>query len=498
MRPYVRLILLALLGALSFPVAANTFYYNTSAQAQHFCNLDYQSPSYGSNSGACPGPTVIGAISQCNGGSASKYSFTYAGNLRSYIYCQSSNIYCPNGGTWSNTNQTCTSPCPPPGELRTIAVKSGTYENPTPDREWFDMDIGRSYNDTAYIAGVQYAFTWPSDYDVEKGCFYDADEDNSVYCNYNAVTTGTCSTQQTDSATDDKPAKPDVQSTKTESGNLCMTDTKGNTVCSDSPSGNKKCGTVNGNKVCFDTTPGVGTVNGQPYQTSDKNCGFVNGQPVCVSGNSTSPTTKGCLTNGGVKNCVNTDYNQTTTESTTQNPDGSTTTTKTTTSNGIGEAPTTTTTTTGTNGTTTTTTPGSGGTGGDAQQGLDLSAIAKNTRETADNTKSIADSLNPGDVSTELNDGGEGDKLTDAINQFGSGMGTDIGNISGEGFSSGFGFSSMFPGGATCQGITMTWKTYTYELDPCAKLAFLRTILYWLMAALTLFRLIYILTSQGK
>lgn len=319
---YSRLVFFLLLSALSFPASANTFYYNTSNQAQHFCNLDYQSPSYGSSSGSCPGPTVIGAISQCNGGVASRYSFSYAGNSRSYIYCQSASIYCPNNGTWSNTLQTCSTPCPPPGEQRTISVKVGTYTNDQ-ENEHYDADIGRGFNNLVYLGGVEYGFTYPQDYNVEQGCFIDDDDNNAAYCNMDAVATGVCSSQQTDSAKDDMPNKPDLQAEKTQSGNLCVTDKKGNTVCNDSPEGNKKCGTVNGNKVCFDTTPGVGTVNGQAYKTSDKNCGFVNKQPVCVSSTGDSPTTKGCLSHGGVKACVNGDVKVKTTKETETLPDGS-------------------------------------------------------------------------------------------------------------------------------------------------------------------------------
>jgi hypothetical protein len=277
-------------------------------------------------------------------GFAGPFTVSYicpSGGTRSGTQCINAPA-CPTGTIRDTGTGQCIS-CPAAGTPAIIAIKSGSVDE---QNGVIDIDLA---DKTAVYEGAEYSFN-QSDY------IYDSSyvkSNGDIMSKYNARATGNCSTSSNtaDSPTSSsgRPSQP-----SSNSGN-CFTDTKGNTVCKDSPQQNYKCGTVNGVQVCFDTTNGTGTVNGQPYVTSEKNCGYVNGQPVCVSSNSDSPTTTGCLYYGGVRNCVNSDVKVTTDTTTTTNPDGSKTTTTTKQDNVINTTPDVTTTTQRPDGSTTTT-----------------------------------------------------------------------------------------------------------------------------------------------
>lgn len=346
-------LLLILYSGFAYAVVTNNYYYSTTSAASSACLSMFP------GSGTC---TAFNneVITQCGTGSPNAKFVTNSHIVNGVSTSEKwhgciSSTSCPAGQTLA-VDGSCVYPCPASGTKQEIAVKTGTADNPN----LFTIDLFDQ--STAIYHGAEFTF-YPENY-VPGGSYLK--DDGSIMTKYNATATGSCPTGSTDTVSTPETGKPSVN---TSNQGKCATDAKGNTTCKDSPSGNLKCGTVNGAQVCFDTTPGVGTVNGQPFQTSDKNCGMVNGKPVCVSSDPTKPSTQGCLVNGGVKNCINSDVVTTTDKTVTANPDGSTTTTTTTDNNIIGHSPVTTTTTTNPDGSesTVTTDPNTGsgtGTGG--------------------------------------------------------------------------------------------------------------------------------------
>jgi len=296
---------------------------------------------------------------------------------------------CPGGGVLSGNNcinaPACTAPqvrnattgvcvdppfvCPPAGTPADIAVLQGENDSfLNPPESGITISITESSNSKmqAVSSGIGYEYT-PEDF--IGGCFHGT-ADAKIYCDYHAKSTGTCQDTANSSANNAKPAvaaaSTDVAIKASPSGTGdagCLTDAKGNTTCTSNPKENRKCGKVNGSEICIDTTPGTGTLNGKPYQTSAKNCGYFNGNPVCVSNDGTSATKAGCVQNGGVRQCVNADLKTVKDSTTVGNPDGTTTTTKTESSNLIGDPGGTSTTTTAPNGDSTTISTGGGADG---------------------------------------------------------------------------------------------------------------------------------------
>jgi hypothetical protein len=278
---------------------------------------------------------------------------------------------CNEGETRDSTGQ-CVSACPSAGTKKIIGIVSETK------RSGGELVIGigdDTAQKTAVVDGCGYTYT-EADFQGTK-CYSDpaeplrADGSKNIYCEYELTATGSTSTAPPD-ADPTQSEKPSPSTDEPTPANGCVKDAKGNELCTSNPETTDPttpCGKVNGVKVCPKSSSteqaGTGTINGKPYDTSDKNCGYVNGKPVCVStSGTTSTTTQGCVKNGAVVACVNSDIQEKTEQGpTTANPDGTTTQTTTTTSNEIGSGTVSTTTTTGTDGSVTTTTTGGTGKG---------------------------------------------------------------------------------------------------------------------------------------
>lgn len=294
----------------------------------------------------------------------------YGGSL-SGDYCISAPA-CPDGYI-RNTTGECQPPpptCPPSGENRPIAVCHVDSQNES--NGTLNINIsGDNSQKTSNFEGCVYNYQ-VTDFMPEgaggSGCYVsDAAPVNGQYevcCVYNGTSTGEPTTSPDNaSMPDDSPSKP----LDTSDDGKCKTDSNGNQVCSsDSPSPSQQCGTVNGAKVCVDTsdTTKPPTINGKPIDLQGKNCGWVNGVLKCVDDSPASPTTEGCVVGSdGRTYCVNRDVKETTTETTTTNPDGTITTTKTTDKNIIGDDPDVETTTTNPDGSKSTTKSGDDGQG---------------------------------------------------------------------------------------------------------------------------------------
>lgn len=274
---------------------------------------------------------------------------------------------CDAGSTRSPTTGLCEVSCPASGTTKTISILSEKKVNTGGDMT-ITIDGDPDGSKTAYESECEYTYT-DSDFNTDTGCYTvpgdipDGMGNVPVYCAYTATSTGVKDSNAQTTAVDptvNAPGSTPVESS--DSGN-CVTDSTGNKLCASSTSG-PGCGTVNGTAVCPQTS-GTGTVNGQPYTVSEKNCGMVNGKPVCVSSDLSSPTTIGCLVNGGVRACLNSDLTESETKGPVQTlPDGTTVETTTTDNNLIGDPGGTTTKSTGTDGTITTTKTGSDSTDG--------------------------------------------------------------------------------------------------------------------------------------
>jgi hypothetical protein len=289
-------------------------WYADQSSAQSACNAKYQSMTNPATAHYACSYSIVNGGAVCSGGNMHKYTTRegfYNPTSNEYFHfqaCIASN-YCV-APTVIQLDGSCDAPCPTAGTKQDIAIRVGNKEGAQGLNSLNIFDP-----QTAIYQGAEYSY-YPEDY--VSGSSYVRD-DGSIMSKYAATATGQC-TNDADTAETSETGKPAVA---TSNQGQCVADAKGNTVCKDSPSGNLQCGTVNGDRVCFDTTPGVGTVNGQPYTTADKNCGMLNGDPVCVTDNSESPTTEGCVVNGSVKNCVNSDVKVTKETQTTNNPDGS-------------------------------------------------------------------------------------------------------------------------------------------------------------------------------
>jgi hypothetical protein len=267
------------------------------------------------------------------------------------LYTQSYQSTCPGGGTVSGTYPSqicsgatsCTSPqvrdpatglcgadtsCPTGTQIQLGVLQA---DPPASGSGELTININGDSSTTqkTVMDGKQYQYSLEN---FAGSCYTKSD---GVYCNYNATSTGVCNV----TANNNTGITPSSGTSITNSNSgSCLTDSKNNTLCKSNPQSNKTCGTVNGSTVCVDTTSGTGTVNGLPYQTSDKNCGFYNGNPVCVSSpGSGSATEQGCLRNGGVVACVNSDIKTTSTVTHTTDLNNNTVTTTTTHDNIIGD-----------------------------------------------------------------------------------------------------------------------------------------------------------------
>ncbi|EIC30104.1 MULTISPECIES: hypothetical protein [Methylomicrobium] len=145
---------------------------------------------------------------------------------------------CPVGMTRDLTTGECSGGCAgQAGDSQKLAVKAGTYESSSD--EVYDADVGRSYNNTVSYGGQEYAFMYPDDF--AGTCWSELTGNHAVYCDYNAFSTGVCS-DAGEQAKTQTPSNPSVPASKSASGNQCVTDAKGNTICSSSPKANQKCG----------------------------------------------------------------------------------------------------------------------------------------------------------------------------------------------------------------------------------------------------------------
>ncbi len=216
--------------------------------------------------------------------------------------------------------------------------------------------------------------------------------------NFNCTKTGRPASSSSPGSTNAADAAP-VTSGMTPDGKFCNETPSGQVSCVGGPIP-AGCMTVDGAKVCpSPTTPSEATVNDSPsVQSSDaKNCVSQSGQNLCVTpepppDDTTPRPDMVCGEINGKRTCFE---RQPTRETTVQgprvvSPDGSETVTTTTDNNILGSDPVTTTTTTHPDGSVSTTTSGDRG-GNDGQQ--QLSEIAKNTKNTSDNTKGILDKL---------------------------------------------------------------------------------------------------------
>jgi len=487
----------------SINAIAADYNYSTSGEAANACRL-----ASGSD---CLYPTSIN-LSFCSppvsgGQNGLDYSYYNPPNPH-YRGCVAGSS-CPSGQSPNLSTGVCEAvACPQYGTPRVIAfpyaeLQAGNWTGNT--ESYLDLDTGHYSNHTVVLDGAEYQTHIPDSF--AGSCYFESGSTGSISCTYNAEATGNCPTTGNTAKAPSSGKTPAQSSVKPNTGDVCLTDPRGNTVCNSSPDQNKKCGEINGAKICFDTTPGVGTVNGQAYQTSDKNCGLVNGSPVCVSSDASSPTTVGCISNGGVKNCVNKDVKIESEITQTRNPDGSVTSTRRESDNIIGHKDNTIVTTQNPDGSVTTHhDPGEVGTGSgvasgsqgsscpgcateDTQKGVKgkLDEIARDGAASKGFLEKIWGFFDTTGLSNQIDSSGETSGIENAYDdQLAQSQGLKDG-VTDSDFFHLADIIDIFPVDSACQGLDFSFKGSHYYWDPCAKLQTARDILGWLLLMFTVY-----------
>lgn len=428
-------------------------------------------------------------------------SFTDA-SARDSFCSNTSTPECPTGATYSQATSACACPA---GQT----VVNGACQNACTTGQsaaiWEsfstnssgEMDISlhsKTSGRTACYDGCTYNV---SDANQIAGALGASADGNTLFHQFNGTKTGaSCSTGNVTAS------NVPTQTTTNDTSN-CVTNTAGKKVCQASTEletcGSVQAGTGSPVVLCPKSTdtPNCISIPGfaDPVCSgAPKNCGWINGQYICAESD-TAPAAAGqktCMINGVAKDCFTgaESVKTTSTQSSVTNPDGSTTTTKTTSSNVLGTESTSSITTTQPDGSTSTVQSG----GNDGKDSNNLGDIAKNTKDTADDTESIKTALDSTGVSSTL-DAADTDPLQNYYDNFTAGTQGSIDSVNGTDFLDYINPAQLFPT-TTCQGIVLTWHGTTYNLNPCDKLAFMRLMLGYLLTMYTFYRIVGVLTDR--
>jgi hypothetical protein len=257
---------------------------------------------------------------------------------------------CPDGQPRNAAGECLPPPpeCPPQGEKKTIAVCNMNSQNTD---STMNLTIGGNSAKTAVYEQCNYTYTdgdfVPENGTTSSGCYIPQGTElvNGTYevcCSYEATSVGTNS-DSIETAKNPDAAKPDSAPVAATDDGKCVSDSKGNQVCSQDGTSGQSCGTVNGTKVCVDNTnPNAPpTIEGKT-PTATETCTWSNGELKCVTTTDNpdpdaSPTNEGCIVVNGKQYCINKDTKEITEETIVTDPDGTVRRVKTKTTNTIGD-----------------------------------------------------------------------------------------------------------------------------------------------------------------